>query len=249
MNTIRALLDSDIPAIAVSFADRLDEKLTRDARDSGVDIAEIRVDRYSSTDPQYVVSHISGLAGLPLLATIRSGLEGGEWTGSEAQRNQLFREIIPFVESIDIELSAETILADVTTFAKANDTVVIVSYHNFELTPPAGELDSIVARAKAAGADYVKISTMVHSEADVRTLAALTIRLHDEGIIVIAMGARGTISRILFPALGSRLTYTFIGNPSAPGQLDFDETFYLLRKFYPDFNRSKVESLHILEDV
>ncbi|HEY5595278.1 MAG TPA: type I 3-dehydroquinate dehydratase, partial [Nitrospiria bacterium] len=57
-------------------------------------------------------------------------------------------------------------------------------------------------------------------------------------IIVIAMGVEGALSRVFFPALGSLLTYAYLGQPTAPGQLGYKELFELLKKFYPKFNQA-----------
>jgi 3-dehydroquinate dehydratase-1 len=44
------------------------------------------------------------------------------------------------------------------------------------------------------------------------------------------MGDAGVASRVLFPALGSLLTYASAGTQTAPGQLDLDEAVALLRR-------------------
>jgi 3-dehydroquinate dehydratase-1 len=50
------------------------------------------------------------------------------------------------------------------------------------------------------------------------------------GLIVIGMGDAGVASRVLFPALGSLLTYAAAGTQTAPGQLALDEAVALLRR-------------------
>jgi 3-dehydroquinate dehydratase-1 len=69
----------------------------------------------------------------------------------------------------------------------------------------------------------------------VQTLASLTLSNRSIGVITIGMGAHGALSRVLFPALGSLMTYTFIGVPTAPGQLELEDTCRLLRTFYPNY--------------
>jgi 3-dehydroquinate dehydratase len=41
------------------------------------------------------------------------------------------------------------------------------------------------------------------------------------------------LSRVLFPAAGSLLTYGHVGRPTAPGQLPLGELAALVRRFYP----------------
>lgn len=239
MNTMRALLELDPPLIAVSFADDDSERAAAEARSAGVDVAELRIDRFSRTDVAHVLEQVRAFEGMPVLATVRSAAEGGGWSGGEAARLDLFREVAPLVEAVDVELSSREVVADVVAAAHAHDALAIVSYHNFDHTPGIGELDAIVRDAKAVGADIVKISTMATTGADLKVLASLLVNSGDTDMIVIAMGEIGTASRIFFPALGSRVTYTFIGHQPTSGQLDFAETSGLLRKFYPGYDRRK----------
>ena len=238
MNTMRALLDLDVPLIAVSFADDDNERAAAEARSLGVDVAELRIDRFARTDVGHVREQVRAFAGLPVLATVRSAAEGGGWSGGEAARLELFREVAPLVDAVDVELSSREVVAGVIAAAHAHDALAIVSFHDFDRTPDIGELDAIVRAAKEAGADIVKISTMANTGADLKTLASLLVNSDDDTeMIVIAMGEIGTASRIFFPALGSRLTYTFIGHQPTSGQLDYAETSRLIRQFYPGYDR------------
>lgn len=132
---MRALLDGGIPLVAVSFDDSETEPRAHAAKAAGVDVAELRVDRYAKTDAAHVLAQVDAFKVLPVLATIRSTREGGEWRGTEAERLELFRALAPQVQAVDIELSSGEILADVIEAAHRHDTVAIVSYHNFDFTP------------------------------------------------------------------------------------------------------------------
>ena len=238
IGALSALLHADVPTIAVSFDDQVSEAdLDRFTAD-GLDVAELRIDRYQSLAPDHVVAQARRVAEIPTIATIRPHGEGGEWTGSDADRLALFEAVLPEVDGIDIELSSTAILPAVIAAAQRLGTVVIVSHHNFEATPPADELAALAAAAKELGADFVKVSVMAHSPEDVRTLAAFTMQHSGLGLIVIAMGSHGTASRVFFPVLGSCLTYAHHGRHVVDGQLDFHETFALLARFYP--SRSEV---------
>ncbi|MFD0200791.1 MULTISPECIES: type I 3-dehydroquinate dehydratase [Saccharothrix] len=239
MNSMRALLDLDLPVIAVSFADDDSARAAAEARSAGVDVAELRIDRFSRTDVGHVLAQVRAFEGLPVLATVRSAAEGGGWSGAEEARLELFREVAPLVDAVDVELSSDGIVADVIAAAHAHDALAVVSYHNFDHTPDTSELDRIARAAKEAGADIVKISTMATKAADLKVLASLLVNAGDTEMIVIAMGEIGTASRIFFPALGSRLTYTFIGHQPTSGQLDYAETSALIGKFYPGYDRRK----------
>ena len=153
---------------------------------------------------------------------------------SEQERLSLFKKIIPEVNAVDIELSAETILPEVVQAAHAAGKIVILSYHNFDRTPALKELNGIMDKAKSLGADIVKVATLATQQEDIQALAGFTIAHAKKNIVTIAMGSEGTLSRVFFPALGSLLTYAHIGQPTAPGQLGYVELFELLRKFYPN---------------
>lgn len=242
------ILFSPIPAIAVSFADEVTDEILEIARKDGLDVYELRIDRYSSTEPEHVLGQVRRFAGLPTIATIRTDDEGGQWAGTDKERLSLFQAVIPEVEGIDIEL-ASPIVQDVVKAAKSLDKVVIISNHNFEETLSVEELEKMARRAKELGADFVKLSAMTHSIEDLQTLAAFTVKNADLGLIVVGMGEHGTISRVFFPALGSRLTYAYSQTWPVSGQLTYGQTFEELRLFYPEFNQKKIVECEILENA
>lgn len=248
VNTLQKLLERDIPLVAVSFRDEDSERLAREASAAGVDVAELRIDQFSHTGRDHVLEQVRTFRALPVLATIRSRKEGGDWNGSEAERLDLFNAVVTEVDAVDIELSSTEIRSEVIAAAKRHGRVVVVSHHDFDSTPSPDTLEKLVKDGKNLGADIVKISTMARSKRDLRTLASLTITMAELGVVVIAMGAVGTLGRIFFPALGSRLTYSFLGESRAPGQLEFTETFRLMRKFYPDFDEQKKMSTQLRDD-
>lgn len=245
--SLSELLHSACPAIAVSFADELPEDDLAQAQAEGLDVFELRIDRYTSSDRDHVLAQVRRFAEVATIATIRTADEGGQWAGSDEERLALFQAVIPHVDGIDIELASQGILPEVVRTAKSHDKVVIISNHNFDATPPVKELEEMAHEAKDLGADFVKLSAMANSSDDLRSLAAFTIQNAELGLIVIAMGEHGTASRVFFPALGSRLTYAYASAWPVSGQLTFDETFEELRRYYPEFNENKIIELEILE--
>lgn len=246
---LSALLSQDVPLVAVSFSDTTPLDDVKRARSIGLDIAEIRIDRFGRYEHDHVLGVVRDLSELPTIATIRIPDEGGSWTGTEDERRDLFKAVLPEVDAIDIELNATEILTSVVAMAKAQNKVVIISHHNLTATPGAHDLELMAAGAKDLGADLVKIATQATSMDDLRTLASFTADNREMGLIVIATGPLGGISRIFFPALGSRLTYAYIHPPIVSGQLELTETVELLRRFYPSINSEKVTELQVLEDA
>lgn len=237
-----------IPRIAVGFKDKTASSALLDAKNFGLDIAELRIDQYSHFDKKYVLQEIDKFKNFPTIATLRSKNDGGHWPLSEHERLELFASIIPKVDAVDIELSAKDILPDVVRFAHEKKKLVIISYHNFAKTPEELKLSDICHEAKSLGADVVKIATIALNQEDVKTLAAFTISHSNKNLITISMGSLGVVSRVLFPALGSLITYAYLGDPAAPGQLPYDKTFDSLRILYPNYNQEKISLLQSRRD-
>ena len=220
------------PCVAVPFADRTARAEVVALASRGLDIAEIRVDHFARFDSAHVLAQLDVFAGVPVLATIRSAAEGGGWRGTEAERLALFRALIPRVDAVDVEIASE-IARDVVTAARGAGKLAIASFHDFARTPGDAALADVVARGRALGADVVKIATAVATPADLRALARLLVGTDGIGLIAIGMGDRALATRLLFPALGSLLTYAHAGAATAPGQIPLDEMHSLLRRLFP----------------
>lgn len=234
------------PRLVVGFTDTASAETARAALDHGVDIAELRIDQFSSHEIEYVLGQVRKFRRLPTIATVRLQKEGGRYRKTEAERLLLFKALIPEVDAVDVEFGVG-IRDEVIEFAKQHGKLAIVSHHDLKGTPPVDKLTGLVDEAKKVGADVVKIATMVKTQADIRTLSRLTLEQAHSNIAVIGMGAVGLLTRIFLPALGSLLTYAYIGQPTAPGQLDADTMFDHLRLMYPSFNEAKIRELRLVE--
>ena len=218
------------PKIAAVILDGEDKKAISAAKRDGADLLELRIDCFKKRDALYIQKTIKDIktANLPVIATIRSKAEGGKAAISDSDRLGLFETILPFVDAVDIELSSRQILKDIISQAHRFNKKVLVSYHNFKNTPEQKKLEAIIKNSKKAGSDIVKIATLARDKKDIIRLASLTVS--HENIITIAMGRLGTLSRLLFPMLGSLLTYCSVTKASAPGQIPLKTTALLLKK-------------------
>lgn len=227
-------LIDDIPKIVASFSapptlDRI-AKIGQLGRVRG-DGAELRFDLYPTADPGILKTVQFGE--IPVIATLRSAAEGGRWRGSESERLASFKRLMPYVSAIDIELSSEAILSEVVAAAHEAGKGVIISYHRFERMPEASEMEAVFQRAKGCGADLVKIAARAQTDTEVRRLAQFTLTHAEEPIVTLAMGEVGAISRLCFAALGSRLSYAYVGEPTAPGQFSYREMSAWFDRLYP----------------
>ena len=121
---------------------------------------------------------------------------------------------------VDIEYEAEPAYRQpLIDLAQQYQCKIIISYHNFELTPDIEALNLIAKRSAEMGADCVKIATTANSPADCARVMSLYDR--HEHIIAFAMGDIGKITRIAAPFLGAGFTFASIDEAhlTAPGQL------------------------------
>jgi len=158
--------------------------------------------------------------------TCRKKTEGGKFQGDERNRIKILQRAIDLgFDHVDIELST---MKDFQL--KRNKIKFIISYHNFAETPSYWDMQSIIYQMNEFRPDVLKIATMLNEEYEsTKIYRLLTNKPHSEERIVIGMGEKGRMTRILGPLLGSYLTYasTEFGK-SAPGQIDISE----LKKIY-----------------
>ena len=131
------------------------------------------------------------------------------------------------VEIIDYELSnAPADLQRLREVSKANAITMIMSYHNFQMTPDAVTLDSKFVAAERLGADVAKVAVMPQTEQDVLALLAATDRARQKvgvPLISMSMGGIGSLSRIMGWVYGSAATFAVGKSSSAPGQVAIED--------------------------
>lgn len=159
----------------------------------------------------------------PVVVTCRRREDRGRWAGTEEQRLKLLREaIINGAEYVDIE---EDVAGSIPRYG---NTKRIVSYHNFDETPP--DLKQIHQRMAALDPDVIKIVTMANFPADnVRVLQM--VESSTVPTVGFCMGEMGTVSRILCGRFGSPFTYASFSRERemAPGQMSWIEVRNLYR--------------------
>ncbi|OFV88491.1 MAG: type I 3-dehydroquinate dehydratase [Acidobacteria bacterium RBG_16_68_9] len=228
-----------IPRVAVALSD---VELRHDAAAAKplADLFELRIDRFQDHDPSYVtdVAAQGRAHGVPLLATVRAADQGGAAALSDRQRLDVLESVISKVDGVDIELHA-TVRDQVVALCRQHRKPVIISHHDFTLTPPDQALAALIDAGKDAGADIVKIATAAQGADDCDRLLGLLRTHRSKQLIVIAMGTPGAMSRVFFPLVGSLLTWGFLHAPSAPGQLPLGELVEELRRYSPEFARQR----------
>ena len=198
------------------------------------DLLEWRIDFFEAIgDSQAVIDTalaIRQAAAIPVLLTRRNATEGGQpLTIDEATVVAMYTAACQAkcIELIDYELSNAA--ADIEALRKVsrnNGIGMIMSYHNFQMTPDAATLDEKFAAAARHGADVAKVAVMPQNDRDVLELLAATSRAreaHDLPLISMSMGGIGSLSRIMGWVYGSAATFAVGKSSSAPGQIAIED--------------------------
>lgn len=237
------------------------ETLTHRAKTAkrlGADLIELRIDTLPEdilNNPdtlRQLIKNIKKAAGLPIISTIRckqeqilqrnvipeclnreqSNINTRTIKLEETKRLDIFKLVIPLSDYIDIELSARDINREVVRLAHTSKKQVIVSYHNFNFTPPTLALRKISESSLKLGADIVKIACMAKTADDTARLlewARAFKILKKKPIAALSMGKWSGIARLAGFLFGSHLIYSYIGKPTAPGQPSLQQLMALLR--------------------
>jgi len=197
----------------------------------GADLIEIRAD--SLKDGKGLSKLFRG--DLPVIFTNRPKHEGGNFRGTEEKRTELILEAIGNGAScVDLEISTPGRLRKrVVKEARQKGVSVLISHHNFSITPSAKSLLGIARKMSATGGDLIKIVTFAKDVSDSMRILDFLIEAQEPvtvPVIAFAMGEPGRISRVASLLLGSPFTYASVGKPTALGQLSVVEAKQLLRK-------------------
>jgi 3-dehydroquinate dehydratase/shikimate dehydrogenase len=164
----------------------------------------------------------------PVLFTLRSPSEGGEYRGSEKNRLETILEAASSgADYVDVEYSAFwRVVLDVAGREK-----VVLSHHDFQSTPE--DLIPLLDGMAATGAAVLKIAVKARSLSDNRVVAAALDHAASRNLqlCALAMGAPGVPSRVLGGVWGSWATFASLpgGEPTADGQIPADELVELYR--------------------
>lgn len=199
----------------------IDEFLNNLAKTQDIsDFIELRVDTIRGLTMDHIRT-IKDHTKKEAIFTCRSKEEGGYFEDPEAQRVKILRRGIGLFDYVDIELST----VRKHDFSCDEGTKIILSYHNFIETPSYWDMQKVIFEMNKFKPDVLKIATMIQKEYEAAKLyRLLTNKPHTENRIIIGMGEKGRISRVLAPLLGSFLT--FGSTPwceSAPGQIELKE--------------------------
>jgi 3-dehydroquinate dehydratase I len=189
------------------------------------DLFEIRIDLVGKGWEK-----VAGKLHKPWIAANRDAAHGGKWRGSEEDRiAELFKAIELGANIIDVETDMAGI-EDIVPRIKEKARCMI-SFHDWEGTPPFDYLEGIVRQQLNLHADLCKVISTARGLEDNITMLKLVKMFPWANIIAFAMGMEGLLSRIMCPLAGGYLTYASIkeGSGSAPGQITVEMMHSLYR--------------------
>jgi 3-dehydroquinate dehydratase-1/3-dehydroquinate dehydratase/shikimate dehydrogenase len=199
------------------------------------DVIEIRLDALAAPE----IGPFTEQLHKPLLFTNRPAWEGGSFTGDEEVRIEpLLRALAAGAAYVDIELGTDPGLQQqVISAARENSGKVLVSWHDFKVTPSAQALATILQRQYRSGAHIGKIVTTARDFRDVLRVLDLQTEAAelDFPLIAFCMGRPGMISRLATLELNGFMTYAAPdrGPATAPGQLEVSALRRLAASFAP----------------
>jgi 3-dehydroquinate dehydratase type I len=188
-----------------------------------VDMYEIRIDLIGDG-----WTEVAKKLTKPWIACNRLLEEGGTWQGNEARRiEKLLQAMELGAKIVDVEYNAKNV-DNIITFIKKRATCLL-SFHDFEKTPPLETLKQAVQKEIKLGADICKIVTFARSFEDNLTVLQLIREFPGKRVVAFAMGPHGMASRVLAPIAGADFTYGAVekGKESAPGQIPVIDMYHL----------------------
>ena len=207
-----------IPIIALSK----DEVISRIKQfDTRYDLFEVWGDYVEDLDEHFVASLISKFGDRLVYVFRRQNLETMKLSLKERLSIASCFSKKESLLDLDISIQKEEI-------ASLHDSAIrtVLSYHNYESTPPAQELRSILDQMKKLGAWICKVSTMCNSPHDALAIMELMAdKPVDTRQILLGMGEFGKITRVVGPLWGNEFSFCppDLESSSAPGQLTRDE--------------------------
>jgi 3-dehydroquinate dehydratase-1 len=183
---------------------------------SNIACAEIRMERMALTK-----GDIAKIFSQPvlLIATCRPGE-----LRDKKRKEYLAAAIEAGAGYVDIEVESDTVYKkEIMEKARSKGCKVIISFHDYEGTPSTERLSSIVSLCFSEGADIAKVACKANSFVDSARLIGLLGQEEFKGrVVVVGMGEKGKITRIVAPLLGSPFAFASLreGRETAEGQIE-----------------------------
>lgn len=182
---------------------------------------ELRFDLMDG-NPKKLVQQCKKACSLPIIGTLRSGREGGQFFGDGKEWEKKIRPIISLVDYVDVEQQ----FVKNAICVKEAGTKIIASHHAPIMMPL--HVLFVLERELRAYGDIVKIIVTPGNADDIIELIAFTHAVK-QPICCGVMGSAFRYARAVLPLFGSELVYCHMGETTAEGQYSVEE-FVEIRK-------------------
>lgn len=139
------------------------------------------------------------------------------------------------VDFIDLDFETDfDLLRELKSKLPRSKTQLILSQHNYVLTPNFVKLEESTYKAFDLGADIAKIISTISIPSDLDRIYSLYQRFDD--LVTFGMGEKGKESRAKILTLGAPFTYAAFSEKekTAPGQMNFKQTVDLYQRIKND---------------
>jgi len=221
-----------IPLVAQTLEQLLAQ--ARIAHGLNADIVEWRADSYDAIAVDSVVNAAQELRSVldqqPIIFTLRTASEGGAKVISQGLRAQCFESVLQSnaIDIVDVELNNEArFVENIVQTAHRRGTYVMLSFHDFEMTPSNDALLGQISLMVGQEADIAKIACMPREPEDVLRLLQVTLSARrnfpDLPLCTTSMGSLGSVSRVAGFLFGSDMAFAVGQEKSASGQIPIEE--------------------------
>jgi 3-dehydroquinate dehydratase type I len=212
--------------ICVSILPKTNEEalsLIEKAEKERADFIEVRLDRLETSRN---FSDLAKSTKIPLIATNKLQSEQGFFSGTQTQRQEtLLNAAKNGFEYVDVDLSCQKHKETINQL-KQLGAKTIVSYHKFDGSLSASEMEKVLAEEIASGASVCKIVTTANKiEDNLTALNFVSSAASKTKLVCFCMGKQGKISRLLSPLFGAFFTFASLeaDSQTATGQMSVGE--------------------------
>jgi len=218
-------------SIAAENPENLREKINK-AFSYGANYIEIRFDFLNLSDMEQTLKIAENVREKAIF-TLRTSTEGGKFKGDNNDRMMWLEKLsIAKPMLVDIEYNTIKDNDDLANYLKKQKIPTLVSWHDFEKTPPKAQLTDMFKKMRIYS-NHIKIVTTAINIIDALRILDLYENATESNLIAFSMGEAGIISRIMCPIIGrSPFTYAALEKSIAPGQL----TIKQMRNIYDKIN-------------
>jgi 3-dehydroquinate dehydratase I len=205
-------------SIPAENPESLRDKINR-AFSSGANYVEIRFDFLDLSDMEEALKIAENFREKAIF-TLRTSAEGGKFKANINDRIEWLKKLAmakPML--LDIEYSTIQSNDDLANYCKTQKIPVLLSWHDFEKTPPKDQLRCMLEKMRVYS-NHIKMVTTAINIVDALRILDLYENAVESNLIAFSMGEAGIISRIMCTIIGkSPFTYAALEESIAPGQL------------------------------